>query len=271
MRARAGPEDGELVLLLHGFPQTSYQWRYALAALGEAGYRAVAPDQRGYSPQARPTEVADYAMTALVSDVLAIADTLGRKRFHVVGHDWGAVVAWVMGALATQRVASITAVSTAHPRLVNQHRATEGSCQRTATSHYALRKLPGAAGALLADDARELRAGYGDLPSDAVAEYLRVLGTEAALDAALHWYRANIDPPTPPAPLPPAGVPTLYLWSDADPYNCRDIAEANAAFVEAPYTFKIVEGADHWLPERAPQVFAAALLQHLHAHPLRAE
>jgi pimeloyl-ACP methyl ester carboxylesterase len=90
----AGPEDGEVVLLLHGFPQTSWSWRHQLQALGDAGYRAVAPDQRGYSPGARPEEVERYAIPALVGDVIAIADELGAHRFHLVGHDWGAAVAW---------------------------------------------------------------------------------------------------------------------------------------------------------------------------------
>ena len=88
----AGPEDGEVVILLHGFPQTSYEWRHQLAALGEAGYRAVAPDQRGYSPGARPPNVEDYAATLLAEDVIGLADAIDADRFHIVGHDWGAAV-----------------------------------------------------------------------------------------------------------------------------------------------------------------------------------
>src|ERR687892_2466654 len=84
-----GPDDAELVLLLHGFPQTSASWREQIEALAAAGHRAVAPDQRGYSPNARPTDVAAYAMPELVGDVLELADALGAERFHLVGHDWG--------------------------------------------------------------------------------------------------------------------------------------------------------------------------------------
>ena len=89
----AGPDDGEVVILLHGFPQTSYEWRHQLGALAEAGYRAVAPDQRGYSHGARPPDVEDYTVSLLVGDVLGLADAIGAERFHVVGHDWGAAVA----------------------------------------------------------------------------------------------------------------------------------------------------------------------------------
>jgi pimeloyl-ACP methyl ester carboxylesterase len=111
----AGPEDGELVLLLHGFPQTSYSWRSQLEALGAAGYRAVAPDQRGYSAGARPAEVERYAIPALVGDVIAIADELGGHRFHLVGHDWGAAVAWQVAGRHQDRLRSLTVLSVPHP------------------------------------------------------------------------------------------------------------------------------------------------------------
>ena len=108
----AGPADGRLVLLLHGFPETGYTWRRQLEALGRAGYRAVAPDQRGYSPGARPDSVAAYGMSRLVGDVLAIATALGRERFDLVGHDWGGAVAWVVATAAPARVRTLTVLST---------------------------------------------------------------------------------------------------------------------------------------------------------------
>ncbi len=111
----AGPDDGEVVILLHGFPQTSYEWRHQLRALGEAGFRAVAPDQRGYSPGARPPRIEDYALPLLVGDVIGVADALGADRFHVVGHDWGAVVAWALAIAAQDRVITANPVSVPHP------------------------------------------------------------------------------------------------------------------------------------------------------------
>lgn len=266
--ARAtGPEDGELVLLLHGFPQTSYQWRYALEALAGAGYRAVAPDQRGYSPGARPESDDAYAARALVIDVLGMADALGADRFHVVGHDWGALIAWVLAAAVGDRILSVTAVSTAHPDLVAAQRAMPESCQTQATSHFAERKLPDAASMLLADDARMLRALYGDLPETAIAEYLRVLGNEPALDAALAWFRVNIDPRDRPAPVGPVTVPALYVFSDEDPNNCLITAELNESFATGPYRLAVLEGVDHWVVERAPEAFNALLIEHIRAHP----
>ncbi|MBM4268330.1 MAG: alpha/beta hydrolase [Deltaproteobacteria bacterium] len=114
--ARAtGPESGELVLLLHGFPQSSLEWEAQLEALGRAGYRAVAPDQRGYSRDARPVEVEAYWQDLLAADAIAIADALGARRFHVVGHDWGAAIAWQVAMLVPERIVSLTAVSVPHP------------------------------------------------------------------------------------------------------------------------------------------------------------
>jgi pimeloyl-ACP methyl ester carboxylesterase len=106
----SGPADGELVLLLHGFPQSSWQWRWQLAALGDAGYRAVAPDQRGYSPRARPEEIQRYRVDHLAADALAVADWLGGHQFHVVGHDFGAVVAWHLAGRYADRLRTLTAV-----------------------------------------------------------------------------------------------------------------------------------------------------------------
>src|SRR5918996_5380175 len=111
-----GPDDAELVLLLHGFPQTSASWREQIEALAAAVHRAVAPDQRGYSPNARPTDVAAYAMPALVGDVLELADALGAERFHLVGQDWGGAGAWQGGRRHPGRRRSPTGVSTPHPR-----------------------------------------------------------------------------------------------------------------------------------------------------------
>src|SRR5207237_867840 len=114
--ARAdGPVDGDLVLLLHGFPETSYEWRHQLPALAAAGFRAVAPDQRGYAVGARPPSVADYHIDKLTSDVIAFADVLDAERFHVVGHDWGGAVAWFVAGNHGDRLHTATIVSTPHP------------------------------------------------------------------------------------------------------------------------------------------------------------
>lgn len=258
----AGPDDGELVLLLHGFPESSYEWRAQLEALGLAGYRAVAPDQRGYSPGARPKDVADYALELLVQDVLDMADELGATRFHVVGHDWGAVVAWAVAAAAPERTTTLTAVSIPHPDAFAQELADMMSCQWRASSYFDFFVSDAAEGELLGNDGARLRAIYAGLDDDAVEEYLRLLGTEEALGAALNWYRANISSrQTTTGPIGPIAPPTLFIWSDLDGASCREGAEATEGFVAGPYSLEILEGVNHWVPELASDDVNELLLQ----------
>jgi pimeloyl-ACP methyl ester carboxylesterase len=261
--ARAdGPDDGEPVILLHGFPQSSYQWLPQLAALGHAGYRAVAPDQRGYSPGARPPDAAAYSMPNLVSDVLGFADALGVERFHLVGHDWGGAVAWVTAAYHPDRLLTLTSVSTPHPGAFSSS-VREGE-QRKLSAYMADLRDPGAEMLLLADDAVRLRQmyesfGFGE---QATAEYVALLTQPGALTGALNWYRAN-QLGGRDLVLPAVTVPTLYVWPSADPYLGREAAGATAGFVEGPYRFEELAGVGHWVCEEAPDRLTHLLLDHL--------
>lgn len=272
-RARtAGPRDGRLVLLLHGFPQTSAEWLGQLDALGDAGYRAVAFDQRGYSPGARPEDEAAYDRDALVDDVLAVADALGATgpeaggdTFDLVGHDWGGAIAWQVAGLRPERVRTLSVASTAHPDALWSASRDTGSDQRERSSYMLLFRTRGEAEErLLADDAAYLRAAFKGLPEAAVAEYLEVMRQPGALTGALNWYRA-IEPKS----LHDAGiiqVPTLYLWGTRDAAMGRKAAEATAQYVGGPYRFVELPDVDHWVPENAAAEVNEALLEHLATH-----
>ncbi|MEU8136014.1 alpha/beta fold hydrolase [Streptodolium elevatio] len=269
-RARAaGPGDGRLVLLLHGFPETSAEWLGQLDALGDAGYRAVAFDQRGYSPGARPAEESAYDRDALVGDVLAVADALGAvgpaaggAAFDLVGHDWGGAIAWQVAGLHPARVRTVSVVSTPHPDAMWAASRQTGSDQRERSSYMKLFRTRGEAEELLlADDAKYLRAAFKGLSETAVAEYLDVLRQPGALTAALNWYRA-IEPKS----LHDAGsieVPALYVWGAKDPAMGRIAAEMTATYVSAPYQFVELPDADHWVPENAVAELNESLLEHL--------
>lgn len=260
----AGPDDGEVVLLLHGFPQTSYEWRHQLRALGEAGFRAVAPDQRGYSPGARPSGVEDYALPFLVGDVLGLADALGADRFHVVGHDWGAVVAWAVAIAARDRVITANPVSVPHPDAFARVLSDPDSCQVAASSYFDVFVQPDSEDAFLANDHALLRGIFAGIDAEAVAEYVRVLGSKPALGAALNWNRANIGDRNLQGPaVGPVEVPTMFTWSDGDTALCIDGAVLTEEYVEGPYRFEVLEGITHWIPDLAPEAMTALLVDHL--------
>ena len=260
----AGPVDGEVVILLHGFPQTSYEWRHQLRALGEAGFRAVAPDQRGYSPGARPPDVEDYALPLLVADVIGLADAIGADRFHVAGHDWGAAVAWVVAIVARDRVITANPVSVPHPDAFAAVLSDPTSCQVEASSYFDLFVQPDSEDGFLANDQAALRGIFAGIDAEAVEEYVRVLGSKAALGAALNWYRANIGNRNLQGPAAGAvEVPTMFTWSDGDTALCIDGAVLTEQYVEGPYRFEVVEGVSHWIPDLAPDAMSSLLVEHV--------
>jgi pimeloyl-ACP methyl ester carboxylesterase len=262
----AGEPGAPLVLLLHGFPQTRYTWRHQLPALAAAGHCAVAPDQRGYSPGARPSGVSHYGVDALIGDALAIADTFSAARFHLVGHDWGGQLAWLLAARHPARVRTLSMLSRPHPAAFARALASDPA-QSERSKHHRAFQDPDTARLLVEDDARRLRrmlAEHGVPDADASA-YVAPLSSHAAIDAALHWYRAAFSGTSAlaAADVPAVRVPTLFLWGDADRTVGRPAAEATRAFVAAPYRFVEIAGAGHFLTDQVSDVVTRELLAHL--------
>jgi pimeloyl-ACP methyl ester carboxylesterase len=267
-----GPRDGRPVLFLHGFPQTSFSWHHQLDAVGAAGYRGFAFDQRGYSPRARPATIADYRVDELVADVLAVADTQDMDTFDLVGHDWGAMVAWVVAGRHPDRVRTLTAVSVPHPRAFAAAYSgddTGDADQRSRSSYIDVFRAEGgvAEKALLGEDGSGagLRAMFdaSGLSSDTpeVRAFTAAMLEPGALTAALNWYRAT--EPTSLTDVGPITVPTLYVWSDEDIALGRTAAEATGDWVSGPYRFEVLPGVSHWIPETAPAALNGLLLDHL--------
>ena len=260
----AGPDGGEPVLLLHGFPQTSRAWESQVAALGDAGYRAVAFDQRGYSPRARPAEVEAYGSSELTADVIGVAGALGFDRFHLVGHDWGAAVAWQVAGRHGDRLRTLTIVSTPHPAAMGLALNGElGGDQAQRSGYMEIFRAPDSQDQFLANDALGLKNLFAvsGMPEGKADPYLEALGTPEALGAALNWYRAADLTLT--EGLGPITVPTMYVWSTADVALGREAAEATARFVEGPYRFEVLDGVGHWVSEQVPEQLNALLLDHL--------
>ncbi len=257
-----GPEDGRPVLLLHGFPQTSASWAAVTPLLTRAGLRTYAPDQLGYSPGARPDEVAAYSAQNLAQVTADLMTALEMPRADVVGHDWGANVAWTLGAWHPDRVRSLTAVSVPHPAAYTAAFRADPE-QRERSGYIRLFWQAGKAEeVLLADDARRLRRmlsgsdGGSGVPAEAIDEYVAVLSAPGALTAALNWYRSMSSDTR----VDPVGVPTTYVWSDGDVAIGRTAAEACANYVTGDYRFVALPGVTHWIPEQAPEQLAQAIL-----------
>ena len=257
----AGPPEGRPVLLLHGFPEAAIQWSHQLAVLGREGFRAVAPDQRGYSPGVRPQRPADYAMSLLVDDVLAMADALGWSRFDLVGHDWGGAVAWWTADAHPGRLRSLSVVSTPHPAALGAALRTDED-QQLMSRYMRDWQDRSTERRMLADGAAALRRIYDRrVPPSHIDEYVARLSEEGALTAALNWYRAG----RPDGKAGPITVPTLYVWSTEDVALGSTAALATADHVAGPYRFEMLEDVSHWVPEEAPEALAGLLLEHLRA------
>jgi pimeloyl-ACP methyl ester carboxylesterase len=260
-----GPEDGRPVLLLHGFPETSLSWASVTPLLTEAGLRTYAPDQLGYSPGARPDEVAAYSTPNLAQVTADLMTALDVPRADVVGHDWGANVAWALAGWHPDRVRSLTAFSVPHPAAYTVAYRTDPE-QKERSGYIRLFWQPGKAeDVLLAEDARRLRRmlsggeGESGIPAEAIEQYVSVLSAPGALTAALNWYRAMSSGDR----VDPVHVPTTYVWSDGDVAIGRTAAEACANYVTGDYRFVELPGITHWIPEQAPDQLAAAILDRI--------
>jgi pimeloyl-ACP methyl ester carboxylesterase len=254
-----GEDGGEAAVLLHGFPQDRTCWDAVSRQLQAAGLRTLAPDQRGYSPGARPRGRAAYRLSECVLDVVALLDAAGLRRAHVVGHDWGGAVAWALGAQHPERVTSLTVLSTPHSRALAQ--AATRSAQGLRLWYFGLFQLPALPEALLRRGlGRTLRAS--GLPPAYTQRYAERMAAPGALEGALAWYRAA--PLSLREPARRVAVPTTYVWGRSDPALGRTAAEHTRDFVLGPYRFVELD-AGHWLPETRPTEVATVVLDQVRA------
>ena len=258
----SGPADGDPVVLLHGFPQDSSAFDRLGPVLHSAGLRTLAPDQRGYSPRARPEGRSAYALREVVDDVLALLDAAGLQSAHVVGHDWGGIVAWALAGWHPWRVRTLTALSVPHPAAMAKVMLTSDQALR---SYYMLAfQLPFLPERLLlargGTPLRRMLRG-GGLSREAAAHYVARMREPGALSAMLGWYRAM--PLELRHGVGVVRVPTLHIWGTGDTFLGRAGIEDTARFVDAPYRLEILEGVSHWIPELAADRVAELVTSHV--------
>ena len=258
----AGPKEGPLILLLHGLPRTSWEWHYQLPKLAKAGFRAVAPDLRGYCPGARPEGMEAYVVDEFVQDILAIADQLGwtDRPFHLMATSIGSVIAWWLAGNYPQRVATLACINIPHQSAFTEVMATEAADKlRKGFSYFSNFRKEGME--LQNFEAAIKRIG---LPAEETNPYRKALSSEEALRAVFHWYRAM--PLWSSQPVKPVVMPTLYIWPRNAGNVTQEIAEANAHYVKGPYRFEILEIALNWALQTEPEKITRLLLEHLAEH-----
>ncbi|MCV7173459.1 alpha/beta fold hydrolase [Mycobacterium manitobense] len=262
-----GPPDGPVVVLLHGFPQHNDSWNAVIARLSAQGFRCLAPNQRGYSPGARPRRRRDYKTTELVADVGALIDASGADKVHVVGHDWGAAVAWGVASEYPDRLATVSPVSVPHPAAFLKSMPT--SKQGLASWYMYVFQLPWLPEFLLTRNggafSRKSLERIGQT-REAAERDTRAMLEPGAMTAGLNWYRAM-----PLTDLRRASgkitVPTMYVWSDNDAALLPKAAYETERYVAADYRFEVMPGVSHWIPEEKADELSDLLLEWFAAHP----
>ena len=250
---------GRPVVLLHGFPDSGRLWRYQVPALAGAGFQVIIPDLRGYGRSDKPGPVDAYSLPLLAGDVLAILAELGIGTAHVVGHDWGAALAWGLAALSPGNVDHLVALSVGNP--VTFLRTLE---QRQKSWYMLLFQFPGIAERWLAEDDWANFRSWGGHPD--AAQVIAELEANGSLTPGLNWYRANVSPESwvgPPLQLPPVQAPTMGVWSTGDPVLAEVQMTDSAASVAGPWRYERLDGPGHWMQLDAPEQVNALLLDFL--------
>jgi pimeloyl-ACP methyl ester carboxylesterase len=254
----SGPEDGTPVVLLHGFPDTGRLWTHQTAALSEAGFRVIVPDQRGFGRSDKPGDVDAYSILNAALDVGAVLDAVGVPgTAHVVGHDFGAAVAWTFAAFAPERVDHLAVLSVGHPAAFRD----AGWEQRQLSWYMLLFQFEGIAEQWLSDDGWANFRDWGQHPdADAVIAEIEANGT---LTSGLNRYRANLHPRVwvePPLEFPPVPAPTMGVWSSGDFALGETQMKSSGRFVGGPWRYERLDGPGHWMQWEAPDAVNELLI-----------
>lgn len=266
-----GPVDGELVVLLHGFPEGAEMWLRQIGALAKAGYLAVAPDLRGYGKTDAPEGVEHYALDHLVADVAELIKAFGRTQAHIAGSDWGAMVAWYFASRHPEMTKTLTVLSVGHPAALAAA-AADDEDQKTRSRYIGLFLMEGKAEEVLSEENyRRLRGMFTGaanpeaMPRSVIETFVKSISRPGRLTAALNYYRANLRASRGWASLKPDDVkvsaPTVLLWGDQDPALGRRHAEATANYMKGEYRLVVLEGAGHWLQFERPDEVSRAMVE----------
>jgi epoxide hydrolase 4 len=261
----AGPPEGPLVILLHGFPEFWHGWIAQIAPLAAAGFRVIVPDQRGYNLSDKPRGVKSYALHELTADIIAIADQTGRERFFLAGHDWGAAVAWSIALLSPERVARLVIVNVPHPSVMRKHLRTNfGQIRRSWYIFlFQLAWLPEVLFRLcnfqVGTSALLRSSRPGTFSPEALMNYRRAWAQPRALTGMIKWYRAALRFRA-PFPDRTVRVPTRILWGEQDVFLGSEMAEESLRYCTCGELIRFPQ-ATHWLQHEEPEAVSRLLIE----------
>jgi epoxide hydrolase 4 len=270
--ARAG--EGPLIVFLHGFPQSWYQYRHQLAEFSR-DHLAVAPDLRGHGSSSKPADVHEYTTCTLVEDIRQLVEQLGHERFVLVGHDVGGAVAWSFALHHPEALSALVILDTPHPALFDEalHHDRE---QQHASAYMLAARRPDGAEVFSAEDFRVLRDSLDEpfISREDLEHYVDGWRAPGAMAAALRWFHAEGQGPPAPDGTPASAnivrhiqpltvtVPTLVMYPTADRW-IRPASHAGLERYVPELTFVEVDGATHWLAEERPELVNATIREHL--------
>ena len=247
-----GPSTGRLVILLHGFPEFWYGWRRQIPYLAAAGYRVWAPDQRGYNISDKPEGIAAYTLDELAADVIGLMDAAGEEKVFVVGHDWGAAVAWWVAAKYPARVARMVVINVPHGAVLTKHLRRNFTQMRKSwyMFFFQLPWLPESLARLknwnMHAKALKNSSRHGTFTNNDLDIYRQAWSQPKANTSMLNWYRAVMQkPPTPPENLR-ITVPTLLIWGAQDKFLGRELAQPSIDLCDDG-RLVFFEEATHWV------------------------
>ena len=260
---------GEAIILLHGFPETSHMWFDLMHQLSSRGYRVIAPNQRGYSPGARPSDIKEYSIKKIAEDVFALADAFEFKQFHLVGHDWGSAIGWAVVTLQTEKVLSWTAMSVPHMKAFS-YAYNQDKDQRERSRYIGFFKLPLIPELYFSwNKYSNLKEIWKKSSPEQKKIYLDIFQQRGALKAALNWYRANIGVTVEAEDqiaFDDVTVPSQLIWGNRDMALGRTGAELTGNYMKGPYRF-IELNAGHWLIQESFPEVSSAIIEHIKKHP----
>jgi pimeloyl-ACP methyl ester carboxylesterase len=262
---QSGPVDGPLVVMLHGFPEFWYGWRHQIGPLAQAGFRVLVPDQRGYNLSDVPSPVSAYSLEQLARDVIGLVDGLGRKDCYLVGHDWGAAVAWYTALVFPDRIRKLAVLNVPHPRVMNDF-LRKNPRQMLKSWYIGFFQIPGLADWLVSRD--QFSAGARSLVGSSrpntfspaeIAEYRQAWQNSKGMTGMINWYRALVRFPARLPDSPRLRMPVRIFWGKQDAFLSVQMAEASALWCDRAEV-TLFEKATHWVQHEEASAVANALV-----------